>query len=66
MIYRLTEKFHETGFVEDVLRIGRPITIRTEENTHIVSETFRRNPQPSQRPPSLELDISRRSLGRIM
>jgi hypothetical protein len=65
-IYRLAENFDETGSVEDAPRSGRPTTVRTEENTQVVSETFRQNPKPSQRRASRELGISRRSLGRLM
>jgi hypothetical protein len=65
-IYRLAEKFDETGSVEDAPRSGRPKTVRAEENAQVVSESFLRNPQPSQRRASRELSISRRSLRRIM
>jgi transposase len=56
-IYQLAEKFDETGSVEDVPRSGRPTTVTTEENTQIVSETFRRNPQASQRRASRDFNI---------
>ncbi|CAF1575856.1 unnamed protein product, partial [Didymodactylos carnosus] len=65
-VYRLAEKFDETGSVEDAPRSGRPITVRTEENTEVVSEAFRRNPQPSQRRASRDLNVSRTSLQRLM
>ncbi len=65
-IYPLAEKFDESDSVEDVPRSGRPTTVRTEENAEVVSETFRRNPQPSQRRASRDLNISRSSLQRLM
>lgn len=42
-IHRLTEKFDETGSVEDAPRSGGPITVTTEENiedVHLVILTF--------------------------
>lgn len=65
-IYRLSEKFDETGSVDDLPRSGRPKSVTKEENIQIVSENFRVTPQTSQRRASHELDISRSSLQRIM
>jgi transposase len=65
-IYQLAKKFDETGSVEDAPRSGRPRMVSTEENSELVSETFRSNPQLTQRRASNELGIARRSLGRIM
>lgn len=65
-ISRLPEKFDETGSVEDAPRSGRPTTVRAEENAQTVSETFRRNPQSSQRRASRDLNISRTSLQCLM
>ena len=41
-------------------------TVKTEENTQVVFETFRRNPQTSQRRASGDLDNSRTSLQSLM
>ena len=65
-IYRLSKKFDETGSVDDTSRSGRPKSATTEDNTSLVSETFRRNPHLSQRRAARELNISRSSLQRIM
>ncbi|CAF1568372.1 unnamed protein product, partial [Rotaria sp. Silwood1] len=65
-IYQLAKKFDETGSVEDAPRSGRPRTVRTEENMERVSETFLLNPQTSKKRASIDLGISRRSLGRLM
>jgi hypothetical protein len=65
-IYRLSNKFDETGSVDDSSRINRPKSVTTEDNTDLVSETFRRNPQLSQRRAAHEFNISRSSLQRIM
>ncbi len=44
-LYRIQSKpSDEIGSVEDAPQIGRPTTVRTEENTQVVSETFRGNP----------------------
>ena len=61
-IYQLAQKFDETGSVDDASRSGRPITVRTAENSQLVSETFSINPQPSQRRTACDLSISRSSL----
>ncbi len=60
------KKFDETGSVEDAPRSGRPTTVRTEDNSQLVSETFRLNPQSSQRRASRYFNISRTSLQRLM
>lgn len=65
-IHQLANKFAETGSVDDAPRSGRPTTVRTEENKQLVSETFFQNHQTSQRRASIQLDISRTSLQRIM
>ncbi|CAF4255107.1 unnamed protein product [Rotaria sordida] len=65
-IYQLAKKFDETGSVEDAPRSGRPRTVRTEENMERVSETFLLHPQTSKKRASIDLGISRRSLGRLM
>ena len=65
-MYQLARKFDETGSIEDASRSGRARTVSTEENSELVLETFRLNPQLTQRRASNELGIARRSLGRIM
>lgn len=65
-IYRLAKKFDETGSVKDAPRSGRPKSINTDENMQLVSQSFLRNPQTSQRRAARELDISRSTLRRIM
>lgn len=65
-IYRLAKKLDETGSVKDAPRSGRPKSINTDENMQLVSQSFLRNPQTSQRRAARELDISRSTLRRIM
>ena len=65
-IYRSSNKFDETGSVDDSPRSGRRKSVTTEDNTNLVSENFRRNPHASQRRAARELNISRSSLQRIM
>ena len=60
-IYQLAKKFDETGSVEGAPRSGRPRTVSTEENSELVSKTFRSNPQLTERRASNELGIARRS-----
>ncbi|CAF4499633.1 unnamed protein product [Rotaria sp. Silwood2] len=63
---RLAKTFDVTGSIEDEPRSGRPITVRTEENRQLVSQTFLLNPRTSQRRASDDLNISRTSLQRLM
>ena len=57
-MYQLARKFDETGSIEDASRSGRPRTVSTEENSELVLETFRLNPQLTQRRASNELGIA--------
>lgn len=50
---------------KDAPRSGRRISINTDENMELVSQTFPLNPQPSQRRAARELGISRSTLQRI-
>lgn len=62
------EKFNLYGSILDRQKgnSGRPLSIVTEENTEKVDEYFTENPSTSTRRASLELDISRTSLQRIL
>lgn len=64
-IYRIRDKFEETGSVTDAPRSGRP-TMCTEENVATVSEAFARSPQKSLRRGSAEMGIKRTSLRKIL
>jgi transposase len=62
----LVTKFNQQGSVADAPRSGAPKTQTNEENTQLVAQTFVQSPTKSQRRASMEMGISRRSLGRIM
>ena len=53
---RLVKNFDEAGSIEDAPRNGRSITVRAEENRHLVSQTLRSNPRTSQRSASHDLN----------
>jgi len=65
-IYRIRDKFEETGSVKNAPKSGRPRTVTTTENENLVASAFQRSPQKSTRRASSELGIPRRSLGRLM
>ena len=65
-ILNLVKKFDETGSLEDKPRSGRPRSISTDENKERVLEAFEENPTTTQRRASLELNLSRGSLQRMM
>ncbi len=62
----LANKFERTGSVQDAPRCGRLRSVRTEENTTIVAQTFIEDPHCSAKRASLKLDIPSRTLRRIM
>lgn len=65
-IHKLHTKFQRTGNVADAPRSGRPRSARTEENKMRVAQTFVENPRLSGKRAAVQLDLSRRSLHRIM
>lgn len=60
------KKFDETGSLEDKPRSARPQSFSTDENKERILEAYEENPTTSQRRASLELNLSRSSLQRIM
>lgn len=65
-ILNLVQKFDETGSLEDKSRSGRPRSVSTEENKERVRAAFKKSPATSPRRASLELNLSRSSLQRMM
>lgn len=65
-VNELVKKFELTGNVADKPRSGRSSSINSERNQVAVSATLRQNPQQSTRKLSRELDISQRSIVRII
>ena len=64
-IYRIRDKFEETGSVTDAPRSGRP-TMCTKENMVTVSEAYARSPPKSLRRGSTEMGIKQTSLHKIL
>ena len=64
-IYRIRDKFEETGSVTDTPRSGRP-TMCTKRNVDTVSEAYARSPQKPLRRGSAEMGIKRTYLRKIL
>ncbi len=65
-ILNIVRKFDETGSIKDEPRSGRPRSVSTDENKERVRAAFEASPETSTRRASLELNLSRTSLQRIM
>ena len=65
-ILDIARKFDKTGSVQDASRSGRPRSVSTEENKQRVLAAFEENPGTSAKRASLELNLSRISLLRMM
>ena len=65
-ILNLVRKFDETGSVEDEPRSGRPRSVSTDENKERVRGAFEESPATSLRRASLDLNLSKSSLQRMM
>ena len=59
-------KFEKTGCVKDAPKCGAPKVVTNDKNMGLVAAAYAQSPRKSQRKASSELQISRRSLGRIM
>lgn len=66
MVYKLHKKFLVTGSVVDAPRSGRPTTVSTNDNMQLVAQAFMESPTKSARRTSRELEISDRSLRRML
>ena len=65
-IYRIRDKFYETGSICNAPKSGRLLSVTTQENEMLVSQAFTKIPQKSKQRTSIELGISRKSLSRVM
>ncbi|XP_055918417.1 uncharacterized protein LOC129950507 [Eupeodes corollae] len=65
-VYRTIKRFDELSRVEDRPRSGRPRVARTSAKVKAVRERVRRNPLRKQKIMSRELDISARSMSRLI
>ena len=64
-IYRIHDKFDETGPICNAPKSGRPVSVATQENEMWVRH-LRRAHQKSKQRTSIDLGISRRPLSRLM
>jgi hypothetical protein len=44
-IYRMHDKFDETGSICNAPKIGRPVSVTIQENEMLVSQAFTKSPQ---------------------
>jgi transposase len=65
-ILDIARKFDETGSIQDKSRSGRPRSVSTEENKERFLAVFEESPGTSEKRASLELNLSRTSLRRMM
>lgn len=65
-IYRTIDRFLESSQVEDRMRSGRPRVVRTSGAIKTVRERIRRNPLRKQKIMAREMDISLRSMSRLI
>ncbi|CAF4436397.1 unnamed protein product [Rotaria socialis] len=66
VILDLVRKFDKTGSVEDVARPGRSRSVTTAMSRERVRLNFQQNPESSTRRATVELNLSRTSLRRMM
>lgn len=65
-VYRTIERYDETQGVEDRPRSGRPRSVRTPNAIKAVAARIRRNPLRKQKIMSREMEISTRSMSRLI
>ena len=65
-VYRTIKRYQETGTVEDKVRSGRPSSILTPRVKKAIREQIRGNPRRCMRKIALGMEISRRSVSRIV
>ena len=52
-IYRIRDKFDETGSICNAPKSGRPVSVTTQENEMLVSQAFTNSPQKSKQRASI-------------
>ena len=65
-VFRALQRYQETDDVEDRPRDGRPRSVRSQNVVNAVRERVRRNPLRKQKRLAMEMNISRRSMSRIL
>ena len=66
LVYRTVKRYEETGSTQDRFRKGRPRSVRTLAVRKVVRERIRKNPVRSIQCMANDLNISTRSMGRIV
>ena len=65
-VSKLIQQFEDTGSTDDLPRPGRPVTACSPENCEIIRGAFSLSPTKSTRRASMELNISRTSIRRLL
>ena len=65
-IYKIVNKYEQSGSVDDAAKSGRPSSSRSEENTHAISDLLGNSPEKSVRRTSSETGISKSSVHNII
>ena len=65
-VHRTIKRFQDTGKVKDRNKSGRPVSVTTPNVRKAVREQIRRNPRRSMRKMASVLNISRKSVQRIV
>ena len=65
-VSKLILRFEDTGSTDDLPRSGRPVTACSPENREIIRVAFSLSPTKSTRRASMELNISRASIRRLL
>ena len=65
-VSKLIQRFEDTGSTDDLPRPGRPVTACSPENCEIIRGAFSLSPTKSTRRASMELNISRTSIRRLL
>ncbi len=65
-VFRTLQRYRETDDIADRPREGRPRTVRLPNVVHAVRERIRRNPLRKQKRLAVEMNVSKRSMSRIL
>ena len=65
-VYRTIDRFTKTSTIDDRKRSGRPRVVRTDSAIKTVRERISRDPCTKQTDMSKEMDISARSMARLI
>jgi DDE superfamily endonuclease len=65
-VFRTLRRYKESSDIEDKPREGRPRSVRLKNVIHAVRERVRRNPLRKQKRLAVEMNVSKRSMSRIL